>query len=217
MCAGTGKAYTVCPCENCARARAFNALNAGRFRSPPPAPARASCPPATTAPRRERVAKKCPGASGEVGTDRRLPAEREFDDNSWQPPQSVAPQKSPPDGAVTAREFGQEEFQASGAAASQNEKLLEFFRKPQNFGLWFKATFLEELSGATRMNNRAVDLRKVLQCDGLYIDNFMIKPTESSAVSSHYRICKIADALCLSATKKQELLAGSTSGETHHD
>lgn len=193
-CAETGQAYTVCPCENCARARAFNAQNAGRFRSPPPVAARPSCAPAVP-PRREREMKKCSRAAVRVVNAAPLPYKDSEDDRT------LVPQ-----GAVTAREFGQEEFQASGAAASQNEKLLEFFRKPHNFGLWFKAKFLEDLSGARRMNNRAVDLRKVLQAEGLWIDNFMIKPNEASAVSSHYRICKIADALCLSATKKQELL-----------
>jgi hypothetical protein len=144
-----------------------------------------------------------------VVADPRLPAEKEFDDNTWQPPQTETPTD-----AVTAREFGQDAFQASGAAASQNAKLLEFFLVPHNFGLWFKATFLEELSGATRMNNRAVDLRKILVERGLYIDNYMIKPTEGGPVSSHYRICNIADALSLSAMKKQELLKHQGQPET---
>ena len=61
---------------------------------------------------------------------------------------------------VTANQFGQRDFEASGANASQNAKLIEFFRQPHNVGKFFKASFLEELSGSRRMNNRAVDLRK---------------------------------------------------------
>lgn len=104
---------------------------------------------------------------------------------------------------VTAREFGQEDYLASGAADSQNEKLLEFFRKPNNFGRWFKATLLEDLSGARRMNNRAVDLRRMVQPEGLWIDNCMIRDEHSDVMSSCYRICKISEALCLTPAKKR--------------
>lgn len=205
MCASSGRPYTDCPCDHCERARAFNARHAAMFRGPRPVVRQRCARPAP--PQRQRSPRKQVVQSDVknpvVHPDRRLPAEHEFDDNTWIP---TAPEPPLPAGAVTAAEFGQEAFQASGAAASQNAKLLEFFLLPHNFGLWFKATFLEELSGATRMNNRAVDLRKELVGRGLYIDNYMIKPNETAAVSSHYRICHIAEALCLSAVKKQELL-----------
>lgn len=113
-----------------------------------------------------------------------------------------------PAAVVTAREFGQHEFQASGAADSQNAKLKEFFLLPQNFGKWFKAVFLEELSGATRMNNRAVDLREVFVEMGLYVDNCMMRDEHTDGVCSYYRLCRIEDAVSLSGEKKNNLING---------
>ena len=109
---------------------------------------------------------------------------------------------------VTAKDFSQSDFVASNAAASQNARLLEFFLKPHNFGKWFKSTFLEELSGATRMNNRAVDLRPGFIRSGWYLDNCMIRDGHSDKVASHYRLCAIEEALSLSEGEKFRLIHG---------
>ena len=109
-------------------------------------------------------------------------------------------------GVFTARDTDQRDFEASGAAASQNAKLVEFFNLPHNFGQWFSSTFLEELSGATRMNNRAIDLREHYRPAGLYVDNCMIKHGETGSRHSHYRICKIEDAVSLNDDQKAALL-----------
>ena len=79
---------------------------------------------------------------------------------------------------------------------------------PQNFGKWFKAVFLEELSGATRMNNRAVDLREVFVEMGLYVDNCMMRDEHTDGVCSYYRLCRIEDAVSLSGEKKNNLING---------
>ena len=109
-------------------------------------------------------------------------------------------------GAVVEQAFEQRNFQASGLADSQNAKLREFFERPENFGLWFKGRMLEELSGATRMNNRAVDLRPYFLERGLYLDNRPIADKRTGVVASCYRLCKIADALSLSDEQKEKFL-----------
>lgn len=111
-----------------------------------------------------------------------------------------------PAGSVVEPAMDQPAFVASGQADSQNAKLLEFFSQPHNFNKWFKSTFLEELSGATRMNNRAVDLRPVFIARGHYIDNCMITDTHTDRKASHYRVCNIDDALSLTAEQKANLI-----------
>ena len=118
-------------------------------------------------------------------------------------------------GAVVEQAFEQRNFQASGLADSQNAKLREFFERPENFGLWFKGRMLEELSGATRMNNRAVDLRPYFLERGLYLDNRPIADKRTGVVASCYRLCKIADALSLSDEQKEKFLGNEKLTDGH--
>ena len=108
-------------------------------------------------------------------------------------------------GTVIEHSLSQHEFVASGQADSQNAKLLEFFSAPKNFNKWFKSTFLEELSGATRMNNRAVDLRPAFIERGHYIDNCMMTDTHTDRKASYYRVCNIEHAVSLTAEQKLKL------------
>ena len=113
-------------------------------------------------------------------------------------------------GKVMEPAMSQSQFVASGQADSQNAKLLEFFSLPHNFNKWFKSTFLEELSGATRMNNRAIDLRPVFIERGHYIDNCMMTDTHTDRKASYYRVCNIEHAVSLSAEQKTKLLGSVT-------
>ena len=116
----------------------------------------------------------------------------------------------------TARTFGQRDFEASGAADSQNAKLADFFNpvtQPHNFRKWFKASFLEEMSGSRRMNNRAVDLRRPkAECGpgfleaGLYLDNCMMRDEHTDKLASYYGLFPIEECKSLDADQKQKLL-----------
>ena len=115
----------------------------------------------------------------------------------------------------TARTFGQRDFEASGAADSQNAKLAEFFnpvKQPHNFRKWFKASFLEEMSGSRRMNNRAVDLRRPMAAGGpgfleagLYLDNCMLRDAHSDKLASYYGLFPIEECKSLSEEQKLKL------------
>jgi hypothetical protein len=102
--------------------------------------------------------------------------------------------------------LSQAEYVASGQADSQNAKLLEFLSLPKNFNQWIKSTFLEELSGATRMNNRAVDLRPTFIARGHYLDNCMKTDAGTERKASYYRVCNIEEALSLTTEQKNNLL-----------
>lgn len=124
------------------------------------------------------------------------------DDFPEQPPTAIGTNV----GTVIEKSLDQQEFVASGAADTQNAKLLKFFRDPKHFGQWYKSTYLEEISGATRMNNRAVDLRPHFLEGGLYLDNGMM-PDAAGTRASCYRLCKIEDAISLTDDQKRKLLA----------
>lgn len=122
--------------------------------------------------------------------------------------------------AETARSFGQREFEASGAAASQNARLVKFFSEPHNRGKFFKASFLEGMSGSRRMNNRAVDLRKRIGEGGadagfieagLYLDNCMMRDGHTDKLASYYGLFPIAQCRSLGVEEKERLLAGQMS------
>lgn len=115
---------------------------------------------------------------------------------------------------VTAREFSQEDFVASGAAEKSNQAIIEFFEKPKNFDLWFPAKMLVNIvmkQQSLHMNNRAVDVRPHFLKRGLYLDNYMIAPQEFAGKVSCYRLCRIADALSLSHAEKEALLGNAES------
>jgi hypothetical protein len=112
------------------------------------------------------------------------------------------------DSVTTARVMGQAGFVASGAADKSNLAIIEFFEKPENFGLWFPAKMLVNVvmkQQSMHMNNRAVDVRPHFLRKGLYLDNFMISPNEFAGKVSCYRVCRLEEALCLSNEQKAAL------------
>jgi hypothetical protein len=89
-------------------------------------------------------------------------------------------------GSVTVKEFGQREFEESGAADNQNAVLIEFFSKPENQKKMFPMVDLQKLSGATRMNNRAIDLRRHFARLGWGVWNELQQYGPTGAMHSHY-------------------------------
>jgi hypothetical protein len=111
------------------------------------------------------------------------------------------------DQAVTAKDFSQRDFEASGAASSANDLLVAWFRQPKNFGKWFTKKFLEDevMQGKSGCcNNRAKDCRDYFISGGLYIDNQMIEV--DGRLQSHYALVRIEDAVSLSNQQKQKFL-----------
>lgn len=124
-----------------------------------------------------------------------------------EPDAHQAPPAAMPRGeVVTSLNFSQQDFEAAGEANSANARLIDFFLRPHNFGKWFKSTDLEKFCKSSRMNNRARDLRPHFISMGLYVDNAMIRPNPDAPMSSHYRLCKIEDALSLSVDAKRKLI-----------
>ncbi|MEI6076722.1 MAG: hypothetical protein WCS94_14160 [Verrucomicrobiota bacterium] len=160
--------------------------------------------------RRDRHAAKqeCKSQRSDVRGQRSEPARMPYKDAEIK---DEEPLPAPPLGVNVGQgiehSLSQHEFKASGQADSQNEKLMEFFSLPHNFNKWFKSTFLEELSGATRMNNRAIDLRPEFIKRGHYIDNCMMTDTNTDRKASYYRVCNIEDALSLTTEQKTKLTA----------
>jgi hypothetical protein len=97
-----------------------------------------------------------------------------------------------PEVCATGAEYGapvapsQEEFESSGAAANQNAKLIEFFSDPRTHGKMWPMVYLQEISGAQRMNNRAIDLRKHFKPLGFGLWNEMLIYKVTGAMHSHY-------------------------------
>ncbi len=103
----------------------------------------------------------------------------------------------------------QDDYQASGAADSANERLKQFLMAPQNRGLWFSTKVLMAIAkSSVYINNRAVDLRKELVELGLYLDQCNLSESDGGPKTSHYRLCKIEEALSLSAEVKLKLIKG---------
>ena len=101
----------------------------------------------------------------------------------------------------------QEGYEASGAADSANERLKQFLMAPQNRGLWFSTKVLMAIAkSSVYINNRAVDLRKELVELGLYLDQCNLAESDGGPKTSHYRLCKIEEALSLSAEVKLKLI-----------
>jgi hypothetical protein len=80
----------------------------------------------------------------------------------------------------------QADFEASGAAANQNAKLIEFFSDPRTHGKMWPMVYLQEISGAQRMNNRAIDLRRHFKPLGFGLWNEMRPYGPTGALHSHY-------------------------------
>jgi hypothetical protein len=87
--------------------------------------------------------------------------------------------------------YSQSDFESSHAADTQNAKLIEFFSDPKTHGKMFPMPYLEEISGAKRMNNRAIDLRKHFKPLGFDILNEQRQINGSGPLHSHYGIFKI--------------------------
>ena len=103
-----------------------------------------------------------------------------------------------PDKAVRAVDF----------ESSANALLLAFFRVPKNFNRWFAAKWLEDevaQGKSGRMNNRAIWLRAQFNVAGLELDQHPCPPGENLPNGSYYRLCRIEDALRLSAGEKHRL------------
>jgi hypothetical protein len=77
-------------------------------------------------------------------------------------------------------------FTAGGHAASQDEKLIAFFSKPEHQGKMFPMVKLEEICGGRRMNNRAIALREYFKPLGFGLWNEMICFGPTNALHSHY-------------------------------
>lgn len=90
---------------------------------------------------------------------------------------------------------------------SANARLLDFFDRPENFGKWFSAKWLEDEIAKTsgRMNNRAIWLREKLNPIGLELDQHACPPGAGLPNGSYYRLCRIEDALRLSDAEKHRL------------
>jgi hypothetical protein len=117
-----------------------------------------------------------------------LPPERDFDE-----PRTV-------------NNFGQREFEASGAGDSSTALLVAWFRQPENFGKWFTKKFLESVvmqgkSGCC--NNRAKAARERHDWGDNYVDNKMIEV--EGCLQSHYALVPIAAAVRLSQEQKRKL------------
>jgi hypothetical protein len=202
MCSITGKPFTECdgPGCGCAHAREFNARNAGRFRAAPVAAVRPSCAPTGSAKPERQRRKKFQVSSGQV--DRRDPYKDSDDERTLNA--SHLNLETP---TLGDHQLSEAEFKALGLVDSCNAKLIRFFERPESFGKWFSRAFLKIVCGNDYINNRADDVRDYFRPKGLELDNWQISAGPDQPKSSHYRLCRIAEALHLSAEKKQELLA----------
>lgn len=91
---------------------------------------------------------------------------------------------------------------ASGAGAKTDARVRDFLMADQNFGKWFSRKFLKEIAQNDLLNNIADRLRDELRPQGFYVDNCMMAVSELAPKSSHYRICRLQDAISLSAAEK---------------
>lgn len=133
-------------------------------------------------------------------------------DQDFREGQSLKSNVQSPVATVVAKDFSQRDFEASGAAASADARLWEFFfsplgtPRPERFNVWFNGADLEDVCQTSRrMNNRARTLRdKVLKL-GFYLDNQM---STGEGACSQYRLCCIEDATSLSEEQRvQKLVA----------
>ena len=115
------------------------------------------------------------------------------------PPERALPRRSVMGPDVAGREYGeavkpsQSEFEASGAAESQDAILIKFFEDPKTHGKLFPMIYLEEISGARRMNNRAIALRKHFEPLGFGFWNEQRPFGPTKAMHSHYGLFPLAE------------------------
>lgn len=151
-----------------------------------------------------RIANGKAAAGRQQALRQQRPTERAVTDRRYS--ESVLP----PSDRLDAREAaGQaKDVSAVDYETSANGRLLEFFQQPENFGKWFAAKFLEDDIGRTsgRMNNRAIWLRAQFRPMGLELDQHACPPGAELPAGSYYRVCRIEDALRLSAVEKARLI-----------
>ena len=99
----------------------------------------------------------------------------------------------------------QEAFVASGVTSQTDARVRDFLLAPHNFGNWFSRNFLKQIARNDLLNNIADRLRDELMPQGLYIDNCNLREAADSPRTSHYRACRIADAISLTAVEKASM------------
>lgn len=90
-------------------------------------------------------------------------------------------------------EASQDAFESSGAAKTQDEILIKFFSDPATHGKMFPMVYLEEISGARRMNNRAIALRRHFEPLGFGLWNEMRIYRPTGELHSHYGLFPLAE------------------------
>ncbi len=108
-----------------------------------------------------------PPAREPVGIERSLPPESEFEMTS------------------------EDEFRAVADPSTQNGAILAELRR--HFGQWLSIARLEELSGSRRMNSRAADIRKLVDAEGLDVDQQSRPFPETKRLHSYYRLVRKED------------------------
>jgi hypothetical protein len=96
----------------------------------------------------------------------------------------------------------QREFEDSGAAADQNAILIKFFLDEKTTGQPFPMPYLEEISGAKRFNNRAIDLRRHFEPLGFGFYNEQRQVNERGPMLSHYTKLPLAEVERLEQERK---------------
>lgn len=206
--------HVNCQREDCAAVVASNAAQEAaqqqhrdckpRSHRPAPAPARSTC--------RQALRRECTEVARSTFAARSLPPEPDDVADSVPLPQPT-PLGVNVGKAVECTLSRQQAFESSGAADSANAVLLAFFRKPENFMKAFRSTDLEAMTAAaghpsSRMNNRAIWLRKQFAPAGLYLDNDPNGQRWGLTHGSYYRLCRIEDATSLTAAEKYKLIYG---------
>ena len=127
-----------------------------------------------------------------------------------EPQPAVAGQSVP---ALLSPGARQEEFIASGVTAKTDARVRDFLMAEPNFGKWFSRKLLKDVAQNDLINNIADRLRDELILQGMYVDNCMMSTSELGAKSSHYRICRIADAVSLTNAEKEMAKDESSHGQ----
>lgn len=100
----------------------------------------------------------------------------------------------------------QEKFIASGATSETDALVRDFLLLPHNFGNWFSRKFLKGIARNDLLNNIADRLRDELIPKGFYVDQQNMRESELARATSHYRICRIDEAISLTKEEKLKLM-----------
>jgi hypothetical protein len=96
----------------------------------------------------------------------------------------------------------EETFRAHANPATQNGAILAELRR--HFGQWLSIAQLEELSGSRRMNSRAADIRKLVDAEGLDVDQQSRPFPETKRLHSYYRLVRKEDSERLKRIDRRE-------------